>query len=84
MLIDTLEDAFRRRYPGFRPRLGGQTFQAAGVVAMHPVTQGLAIHRAGLCRFPTRATLQHQRNRQYPARHFGVLCSRRYLAQMGG
>jgi hypothetical protein len=66
------------------PRLVGQAIQAAGIVAMHPVAQRLAIHRAGLCRLRARAPLQHQRDRQHPARHFGLRRPRRCLPQIGG
>jgi len=66
------------------PRLVRQTIQAAGIVAMHPVAQRLAIHRADLCRLSARAPLQHQCDRQHPARHLGVLRPRRRLAQIGG
>ena len=38
-----------------------------GIVAMHPVTQRLAVHAALPGGLATAGAVQHQRNRQYPA-----------------
>lgn len=43
-----------------------QAAQALGIVAMHPIPQGLAIHAAGFGRRPAIRTVQNHRNGQHP------------------
>ena len=43
-----------------------QAPDAGGIVAMHPVAQGLPVHAVELCRFRARASFQNHRHGQYP------------------
>src|SRR5450432_2612462 len=44
-----------------------QAVDAARIVAMHPITQGLPVHAVLLGRFGARTALQHQRDRKNAA-----------------
>src|SRR5450830_1724119 len=58
---------------GTRWRQIVQPGQALGVVAMHPIPQGLPIHAAGFGRRLAIRPVEHQRKRQYPPRCCPVL-----------
>jgi hypothetical protein len=72
---------------GQQPRLGAnlaasvrQARQTLGVVAVHPVPQGLPVHAAGACRIRARRALQNQGQRQHPA--YRIPRPRRFPAQI--
>jgi hypothetical protein len=69
----------RRRQAGLSTgtHLVNQASHAVRVVAVHPVSQGLAVHATRLSRQLPRMIIQHHRDRQHPPRLPRVLRSRR-------
>jgi len=77
----------RRREPRLRTRAArpiGQAGQPLGVVAVHPVAQGLPVHAAAGGRLRARVALQHQRDRQHPPGRLRIPRPRRLPPQVGG
>ena len=61
----------------------GQTCDPLGVVAVHPVPQGLPVHATSLGRVCSVRPFQHQRNRQNPPRCSRILQPRALAAKLG-
>ena len=61
---------------------GAQAGKSLGIVAVHPIPQGLPVHPAQPRRLGTRAPLQHQGERQHPTRRRTVPAARRLTAKI--
>ena len=67
-----------------RARPVDQAVDAVGVVAMRPVSQGLAVHPASLGRQGSFMSVQNHRNRKDPTRLLRRRCLRRRRPQLRG
>ena len=74
----------REPRPAPRPGPVAQAGEALGVVAVHPVAQGLPVHAGRPRRFLARGPLQHQRQGEHPPRRPRVPAPRRLAPQVAG